>query len=108
MPLDQWFPVSVPVAELIRNAGSQPLNTSEVMSLFVLEPTSAAHVMIDNIQLACGHPAQNGCGIRPPGGEVDSVLVPVFTSRVRSRQYGTVAPALTTRPWVEITAKTIV
>ena len=80
MPLDQWFSVSVPVAELIRNAGSQPLNTSAVMSLFVLEPTSAAHVMVDNIQLACGHPAQNGCGIRPPGGEVDSVLVPVFTS----------------------------
>ena len=79
MPLDQWFSVSVPVSELIRNAGSQPLKTNEIMSLFVLEPTSAAHVMVDNVQLVCGHPAQNGCGIRPPGGEVDSVLVPVFT-----------------------------
>ena len=79
MPLDQWFPVSVPVSELIRNAGSQPLKTNEIISLFVLEPTSAAHVMLDNVQLVCGHPAKNGCGIRPPGGEVDSVLVPVFT-----------------------------
>ena len=79
MPLDQWFPVSVPVSELIRNAGSQPLKTNEIISLFVLEPTSAARVMLDNVQLVCGHPAKNGCGIRPPGGEVDSVLVPVFT-----------------------------
>ena len=78
MPQDQWFSVSVPVADLIRDAGSQPLDTSEIVSLFVLEPTSAAHVMVDNVELACGHPAQNGCGIRPPGGEVDSVLVPVF------------------------------
>ena len=79
MPLDQWFTISVPVAELIKNAGSLPLNTSQVVSLFVLEPTSYAHVMLDNVELACGHPAQNGCGIRPPGGEVDSTLVPVFT-----------------------------
>lgn len=79
MPHDQWFSVSVPVSELIKNAGSLPLNTSEIVSLFVLEPTSSAHVMVDNIELVCGHPAKNGCGIRPPGGEVDSVLVPVFT-----------------------------
>lgn len=79
MPLDQWFTISVPVAELIKNAGSLPLNTSQVVSLFVLEPTSYAHVMLDNVELACGHPAKNGCGIRPPGGEVDSSLVPVFT-----------------------------
>jgi hypothetical protein len=34
--------------------------------------------MVDNIVLACGHPSRNGCGVTPPGGEVDGALAPVF------------------------------
>ena len=107
MPHDQWFSVSVPVSELIKNAGSLPLNTSEIVSLFVLEPTSSAHVMVDNIELACGHPAKNGCGIRPPGGEVDSVLGASLHRLVRLHRSGIAVPVLTTRRWVATTASLI-
>ena len=79
LPHDQWFTVSVPVHELLQNSGERPLNTSEIISIFVLEPTSYARVMVDDISLKCGHPSRNGCGIRPPGGEVDGDLVPIFT-----------------------------
>lgn len=78
LPLDQWFTYHVKVNDLLENSGEQALDTSNIISFFVLEPTSAASVKVDNIQLSCGHPARNGCGIRPPGGEVDGALVPVF------------------------------
>jgi beta-glucanase (GH16 family) len=78
LPHDEWFSVSVPVNELLANSGEQPLDTSSINSLFVLEPTSYARVMVDNIELACGHPSRNGCGIRAPGGEADGALVPIF------------------------------
>ncbi len=80
MPLDQWFTMSVQVNDLLANSGQRRLDTSRVMNLFVLEPSSSAHVMIDNVELACGHPSRRGCGIRPPGGSVDGSLVPVFTT----------------------------
>ena len=80
LPKDQWFTYSVKVNDLLANPlpGQAGLDTSKVNSLFVLEPTGAAHVMVDNISLACGHPASNGCGITPPGGEVDGALAPIF------------------------------
>lgn len=80
LPKDQWFTYSVKVNDLLANPlpGQPGLDTSKVNSLFVLEPTGAAHVMVDNISLACGHPARNGCGITPPGGEVDGALAPIF------------------------------
>jgi beta-glucanase (GH16 family) len=79
MPKDQWFTYHVQVNELLANSGEQALDTSNILSFFVLEPTSAARVKVDNIVLSCGHPGRNGCGIRPPGGEVDGAYVPVFT-----------------------------
>jgi beta-glucanase (GH16 family) len=78
MPLDTWFTYHVKVNDLLANSGDQPLDTSALVSLFVLEPTSFAKVKVDNIALSCGHPGRNGCGVRPPGGEVDGAFVPVF------------------------------
>ncbi len=84
LPADEWTTVSVPINDLIayRSGFEQPIDTSAIVSFFVLEPTSSAHVQVDNIQIACGHPERNGCGIRPPGGEVDGELVPVFINEV--------------------------
>ena len=80
LPLDQWFTMSVQINDLLSNSGRRRLDTSRVMNLFVLEPSARAHVMIDQVELACGHPSRRGCGIRPPGGDVDGSLVPVFTT----------------------------
>ena len=66
LPMDEWFPVSVKVNDLLENQGSSPLDTSAMNSFFVLEPTAAARVMVDNITLSCGH--HTACGIRPPAG----------------------------------------
>ena len=64
LPQDQWTTVSVKVNDLLANSGEQALDTSNIVSLFVFEPTAAAHVQIDNISLSCGDPA--ACGITPP------------------------------------------
>jgi hypothetical protein len=71
LPADQWTSVSVPVNDLLafREEGLNPLDTSEIVSFFVLQPTGAAHVQVDNIRLACGHPGEGGCGIRAPGDD---------------------------------------
>jgi beta-glucanase (GH16 family) len=82
LPLDQWSTVSVKVNDLIFNSGDQPLDTSNVVSLFVLEPTGMAHVQVDNIQLVCGHPNDNGCGITAPSVEVSGDRVNVFIDAV--------------------------
>jgi beta-glucanase (GH16 family) len=84
LPADAWTTISVQVNELLasRGEGLEPLDTTEIISFFVLEPTSSAHVWVDNIELACGHPAQNGCGILPPGGEVGGEIVNVFIDDV--------------------------
>jgi len=63
LPLDEWSPISIKMNDLLKNSGEQSLDTSAVMSLFVLEPTGSAHVQIDNIKLVCGHPEYKGCGI---------------------------------------------
>jgi beta-glucanase (GH16 family) len=82
LPADQWTTVSVKVNDLLANSGEQPLDMRNVLNLFVLEPTSSAHVQLDNIELACGHPVRNGCGILPPGGESDGEIVNVFIDEV--------------------------
>ena len=84
LPHDEWTTISVKVNDLLHpdNTGADPLDTDSIVSFFVLEPTSSAHVKVDNIQLKCGHPARNGCGILPPGGEVDGELVNVFVDEV--------------------------
>jgi len=63
LPLNEWSPISIKMNDLLKNSGEQSLDTSAVMSLFVLEPTGSAHVQIDNIKLVCGHPEYKGCGI---------------------------------------------
>ena len=69
LPLDQWTTISVKVNDLLANCGDSCLDTSEVIGLFVLEPTGMAHVQLDNIQLVCGYPSNNGCGIKAPVSE---------------------------------------
>ncbi len=72
LPKDQWTTVSVRVADLVASPGDEPLDLNSVVSLIVLEPTSFAHMQVDNIELACGHPAnledarEATCGIVPP------------------------------------------
>ena len=84
LPLDEWTSVSVPVNDLLHpdNTGSDPLDTDSIVSFFVLEPNSSAHVKVDNILLKCAHPARNGCGILPPGGELDGEVANVFIDEV--------------------------
>ncbi|MDG1389830.1 MAG: glycoside hydrolase family 16 protein [Halioglobus sp.] len=69
LPSDQWTTISVKLNDIIasRAEGLNPINTKKIVSLFVFEPTSSAHVQLDNIELACGHPT--GCGIRAPGDD---------------------------------------
>lgn len=81
-PKDSWTTVSVPVNDLIANSGEQPLDTSAVLNLFVIEFNGAAHVQLDNITLACGHKDSNGCGINPPTIEVTGETIDVFSDEV--------------------------
>ena len=91
LPMDQWFPVSVKVNDLLENNNTNggsptPLDTSAVLNLFVLEPTTRAKVMLDNITLACGHPDDSGCGIV---GAADGVAeVPVYNDGVVGDAWG--------------------
>ena len=80
LPTDQWFTLSVQLNDLLENKGRRRLDTSRLSKLLVLEPTTSARMMVDNVELACGHPSRKGCGIRPPGGDVDGSLVPVLTT----------------------------
>jgi beta-glucanase (GH16 family) len=82
LPWDQWTPVSVKISDLLANPGESSLSLGAVISFMVLEPTSNAHVQLDNIQLACGHPGKNRCGILPPGGEVEGGLLEVFVDEI--------------------------
>ena len=69
LPHDEWTTVTVQVSDIVRNPSppdGRPIDLDEVLSLFVLEPTSFARVQIDNIRLICGHVVQRGCGIEPP------------------------------------------
>ena len=78
LPSNEWFTRSVKVSDFIENAGDQPLEIGATINAMVVEPSSAAHIMVDNVKLVCGHPERNGCGIAPPvadtGGELLTVL----------------------------------
>ena len=84
LPTDEWTSISIEVNDLLHpdNSGSDPLDTESIVSFFVLEPTGAARVKVDNIRLKCAHPTRNGCGILPPGGEVDGDVANVFIDAV--------------------------
>ncbi len=79
---DAWTSVSVKVSDIIANPGDQSLNTSEVLNLFIIEFSGAAHVQLDNIELVCGHKDHNGCGISPPSVEIANQDIDVFTDAV--------------------------
>ncbi|MCE2407537.1 MAG: family 16 glycosylhydrolase [Pseudomonadales bacterium] len=67
LPLDEWTTVTAQISDIAHNAGQfggGPVDLSNVLSLFVLEPTGAAHIQVDNIRLSCAHVSD--CGITPP------------------------------------------
>jgi len=78
LPQDEWTTVNVNINDLLVNSGDQPLDTTNIVSLFVLEPTAAAHVQVDNISLSCGSPGS--CGISAPvednGGNSGPMTLP--------------------------------
>ncbi len=67
LPRDTWTTVSVKMNDLIafRGDGLDPLDTSNIQSFFVFEPTGAAVVQIDNITFSCAAPGGE-CGVVPP------------------------------------------
>ena len=54
------------IAHNAGNFGGGPVDLAQVLSLFVLEPTSFAHVRVDNIRIICGHVGKGDCGIARP------------------------------------------
>ena len=69
LPHDEWTTVTVQISDIVRTPsalGGLPVDLDQVLSLFVLEPTSFARLQVDNIRLICGHVVQRGCGIEPP------------------------------------------
>lgn len=81
---DTWTTISVPVNDLVANAGDQALNTDAVVNLFVIEFSAAAHVQLADISLICGHKETDGCGIKPPAVEVTSEVVEIFTNTINT------------------------
>lgn len=66
---DEWTTVTVQISDLAHSGspfGGGPLDLSQVLSLFVFEPVSSAHVRIDNVKILCGYISDMGCGIMPP------------------------------------------
>ncbi|WP_279244154.1 glycoside hydrolase family 16 protein [Candidatus Litorirhabdus singularis] len=65
LPQDQWGSRSVPITDILESNqgvdGGDPVDISQIVSLVTFEPTSAAHIQINNIQLKCGAP--DACGI---------------------------------------------
>ncbi|HEY7776799.1 MAG TPA: family 16 glycosylhydrolase, partial [Kineobactrum sp.] len=65
LPQDEWGQVSVPLRDILTGGagafGGQPVNVNALASLITFEPTSAAHLRIDNLRLDCGGTAF--CGI---------------------------------------------
>ena len=69
LPKDEWTTVTVQISDIAHNPGhfgGGPVDLDKVLSLFVLEPTGAAHLQVDNVKIRCGHPSDGGCGIKPP------------------------------------------
>ena len=66
---DEWTTVTVQISDIAHNPGhfgGGPVDLGRVLSLFVLEPTSSAHLRVDDIRLICAHVGQGDCGITPP------------------------------------------
>ncbi|MYK45719.1 MAG: glycoside hydrolase family 16 protein [Gammaproteobacteria bacterium] len=66
---DEWTTVTVQISDIAHNPGhfgGGPVDLGQVLSLFVLEPTSSAHLQVDNIRLICAHVRPGDCGITPP------------------------------------------
>ncbi len=81
---DTWISLSVPINDLIATPGEQALNTSAVVNIFVMEFSAAAHVQVDNIQVACAHKNNNGCAIKAPSVEINTDVLEVFSDTVNS------------------------
>jgi len=81
---DTWISLSVPINDLTSTPGEQALNTAAVVNLFVIEFSAAAHVQVDNIQVACAHKNNNGCGINAPSVEINTDVLEVFSDNVNS------------------------
>jgi len=76
---DEWSTVTVQISDIAHNAGQfggGPVDLAQVLSLFVLEPTGAAHVQVDNIRIICGHVDEGNCGIMPPAPPPPSAADP--------------------------------
>lgn len=85
LALDEWQTLHIKIADILANPnndGANPLDISSVISLFVVEPTGAAHLQVDNIQIKCAVPSSNGCGIKPPSQAIDATEVNVFVDEV--------------------------
>jgi hypothetical protein len=82
LPKDTWTTLSIPVNDLLAMSGDQPLDTSAIVNLFIVEFSGAAHIQLDNIALVCGHKNDEGCGISPPPVEIETEIVEVFTDAV--------------------------
>lgn len=67
LPRDTWTRVSIKMNDLLafRGEGFNQLNTSNIQSIFVFEPTGAAIVQIDNIRFSCAAPGGE-CGVVKP------------------------------------------
>jgi hypothetical protein len=73
LPQDKWTTVKIKVNDLLATPGEQPLDTANVLNAFIMESTSMAHVMVDNVALSCTVPGENGCGIKGPSLDTDAV-----------------------------------
>ena len=84
---DEWTRVTVQISDIVHqpgNFGGGPVDMSSVLSLVVIEPTSRAHLRVDNIRIVCGHPQDMGCGITPPAPPMPAAADPfdVFVDSV--------------------------
>ncbi len=99
---DEWTTVTVQISDIAHNPsnfGGGPVDLDQVLSLFVLEPTSHAHLRVDNIRIICGHVGQGDCGIMPPAppppaaGEPQPVYIdavdPIWDAGIAAADSGT-------------------
>lgn len=77
LPKNEWFSYSVSINQLLANRGEQTLALGAVQNLLVVEPSSNAHVQLDNVRLVCGTPNGN-CGISPPAQSSDDLVITVL------------------------------
>jgi hypothetical protein len=52
LPKNEWFSYSVSINQLLANRGEQTLALGAVQNLLVVEPSSNAHVQLDNSPLS--------------------------------------------------------